>query len=231
MAARTTAGRSRRPTPRPNESTAQTVARHVRALIFDGELHPGQRLPQDDIADDLGISRIPVREAIIALEREGWLRVEPHRGAFVLPLDETAVIDRFALYGRFYGFAAGRAIERMEPDELATLTGLAAKVAAARTIKAMDTANTRYFATLVSIAASSRLESVMRSIDQIVPGNFFAAVPDSMVIQQRGVAELQAAIEARDPAAAERATDEMDHDQALAVIAMMNERRAARSRS
>ncbi|MFM6944772.1 MAG: GntR family transcriptional regulator, partial [Bacteroidota bacterium] len=61
------------------------------------------------------MSRIPVREAIIALESEGWLRVEPHRGAFVNALDDRVVLDHYALYGRYFGFAAQRAIERMAP--------------------------------------------------------------------------------------------------------------------
>ena len=85
---------------------AEAVARHVRRLVFEGRLQPGQRLPQDDIARAVGVSSIPVREAIIALEREGWLRVEPHRGTFVNAFDERAITDRFVLHGRFFGFAA-----------------------------------------------------------------------------------------------------------------------------
>ena len=57
--------------PRAGETIAEAVARYVRIEIFDGRLLDGQRLPQDDVAAAVGVSRIPVREAIIVLEREG----------------------------------------------------------------------------------------------------------------------------------------------------------------
>ncbi|HLT70291.1 MAG TPA: GntR family transcriptional regulator, partial [Acidimicrobiales bacterium] len=66
--------------PRP-PSGAEVAALHVRRMIFEGRLRPGDRVPQDAVAAELGISRIPLREALIALEREGWVRLEAHRGA------------------------------------------------------------------------------------------------------------------------------------------------------
>ncbi len=216
-----------RATPRDAETRAEAVARHVRRLVFDGRLRPGQRLPQDDIARAVGVSRIPVREAIIVLEREGWLRVEPHRGTFVNALDERAITDRFALYGRFYGFAARRAIDRMTATDLADLAALAAGLARVNSASPVERANDAYLTTLVRLAASSRLQTVLRSIAQAVPGNFFAAVPASIPIQKRGIAALHAAIEAGDAEAAVRAFDAMEDEHAAAVIDM----RAARERA
>ena len=79
----------------------------LRPKILD--LKPGTRVPQDDIARVLGVSRIPVREALIALEREGWVTIEMHRGAFVNALDEQAARDTYELFGLVYGFAVRRA--------------------------------------------------------------------------------------------------------------------------
>ncbi len=224
------APRSRRAAPRAGETSAEAVARYVRKLIFDGALEAGQRLPQDEIAKAVGVSRIPVREAIISLEREGWLRVENHRGAFIFPLDARAVTDRFALYGRFYGFAARLAIERMTATDLQSMEQFAAEVARAKTPAAMERANTHYLGAVVSTAASNRLQAVLRSTSQIVPGNFFA-VAGSLAIQQRGVAIMQAAISARDVDGAERASVAMQAEQAEAVIAMMTARRAKAERT
>lgn len=225
MPTNASASRTSRAAPREGETSAEAVARHVRKLIFDGQLKAGQRLPQDEIARSVGVSRIPVREAIISLEREGWLRVENHRGAFVYPLDAKAVADRFALYGRFYGFAARRAIERMTADDLEVLDGLAGEVARSKSAAAMERANGRYLGKVVSIAASSRLSAVLRSMSPIVPGNFFTAVKESAPIQRRGIAAMHAAIAARDTDAAERASTDMQDEQAGAVIAMMTLRR------
>jgi DNA-binding GntR family transcriptional regulator len=199
----------------------------VRKLIFEGRLEAGQRLPQDEIALAVGVSRIPVREAIISLEREGWLRVENHRGAFVYPLDEQAVTDRFALYGRFHGFAARRAIDHMTPEHLEALGALAAEVAGATNATAMERANTSYLAKLVSVAGSNRLRAVLRSMAGIVPGNFFASVPNGIAVAKRGTAAMHTAVVASDAAAAERAAIETHGEQAKAVIAMLHDRRAA----
>ncbi len=211
--------------PRDGETGADAVARYVRRLVFEGTLTEGQRLPQDDIASAIGVSRIPVREAIIILEREGWVHVISHRGAFVNALDEQAVLDRFALYGRFYGFAARRAIERMNPPALELLAALADQIDKAANPTTFERANAHYLSTLVHLAGSNRLIAVLRSTVQIVPGNFFATVPNTMTIQKAGIAELQIALEAGDGGAAERTFTTVEHRHALEVIAMMNERR------
>src|ERR1039458_4203647 len=70
--------------------SGQYIASHIRRLIFEGELRAGMRVPQDAIANDLGVSRIPVREALIVLRSEGWVTNEMHRGAFIRALDEEA---------------------------------------------------------------------------------------------------------------------------------------------
>ena len=217
-----------RAAPGSAETRAEAVARHVRRLVFDGRLRPGQRLPQDDIARAVGVSRIPVREAIIALEREGWLRVEPHRGTFVNALDERAITDRFALYGRFFGFAARRAVDRMTATDLEDLAARAAGLDRVNRASAVERANDAYLTRLIQLAASSRLRTVLRSIAQVVPGNFFTAVPASIPVQKRGIAALHAAVEARDAEAAERACGAMEDEHAAAVIDMIASRERAR---
>src|SRR3954452_1291638 len=116
--------------PRPYEarlarrSSGDEAALLIRRMIFDGELRPGERVPQDDVAAMLGISRIPVREALIALEREGWVTIEMHRGAFVNALDARSVRDHYELFGLVYGFAAQLAIARSGPELIGSLTEL-----------------------------------------------------------------------------------------------------------
>jgi DNA-binding GntR family transcriptional regulator len=221
--------KSARNAPRDGETSAEAIARYVRRLVFEGELEDGQRLPQDDIAEAIGVSRIPVREAIIALEREGWVTVVRHRGAFVNGLDDQAVMDRFALYGRFYGFACRRAIGRMTPEAMESLSVCAAGVLKAANPTAFERANAAYLSTLVRLAGSSRLSAVLRSTAQIVPGNFFATVPNSVEVQRDGIANVQRALEAGDAAQAERAFAATERQHAEEVVAMMTERRKEKS--
>src|SRR5436190_3544057 len=110
-------------------SSGDEAALLIRRMIFDGELRPGERVPQDDVAAMLGISRIPVREALIALEREGWVTIEMHRGAFVNALDRQAVRDHYELFGLTYGFAVERAVDRAGPDFVVSLIELERELA------------------------------------------------------------------------------------------------------
>ena len=86
-------------------------------------------MPQDAIAKTLGVSRIPVREAMIALEREGWVTTIPHRGVFVNAVDRSAVRDHYELYGLLYGFAVRRAVERQGALLAATLAPIQKRIA------------------------------------------------------------------------------------------------------
>src|SRR5687768_13321941 len=103
-------------------SSGERAAAYIRNLIFDGELRPGDRVPQDQIAAVLGMSKIPVREALVALEREGWVRIELNRGVFVNLFDEQVVQDQFALFGLLYGLAAERAVGQGDPALIPDLT-------------------------------------------------------------------------------------------------------------
>lgn len=185
-------------------SSGDLVAIHVRTLIFNGVLRHGDRVHQDDIARQLGVSRIPVREAIIALDREGWLTITPHRGAFVHGLDEDALRDHYELLGLVYGLAARRAVDRATPDARARLRVAQDALSAASTPEELHDTNDAFLRTLLATARSPRLGSVMRNMSTVVPGNFFHLVPGSGTTQQDGTRAIVDAIESGD---ADRAAD------------------------
>jgi DNA-binding GntR family transcriptional regulator len=94
---------------------------------------------------------------------------------------------------------------------------------------AFERANTAYLSTLVRLAGSGRLSTVLRSTTQIVPGNFFAAVPNSIQVQKVGIAEIHRALEAGDAPQAIRAFAATEQRHAVEVVAMMATRRSAAS--
>jgi DNA-binding GntR family transcriptional regulator len=102
-----------RATPRP--SSAERVYQDLKRQILDGELTGGDMLGEQAVADQLGVSRTPVREAIGRLQAEGWLRVHPRRGAVITspgPDERRDVIDARALlesHGLRVAVDAGRA--------------------------------------------------------------------------------------------------------------------------
>jgi DNA-binding GntR family transcriptional regulator len=205
-------------------SSGDLVAVHVRGLIFNGALRQGDRVHQDDIARQLGVSRIPVREAIIALDREGWVSITPHRGAFVLGLDEDSLRDHYELLGLVYGLAARRVVSRAGADDWVQLRAAQEALAAATTPEALHETNDTFLRTLLVLARSPRLGSVMRNMSTVVPGNFFELVPGSGPVQQHGTRAIVEAVEAGDADRAAKACVDLLTDQGDLVIKLLASR-------
>lgn len=90
-------------TPRPAQKTirhrtiSSAVAEELRRRIVNGEFSSGFQLRQDALAAEFGVSRIPVREALMQLEAEGLVKIHPHRGAIVSELSADEVEELFEL--------------------------------------------------------------------------------------------------------------------------------------
>jgi DNA-binding GntR family transcriptional regulator len=98
------------------ESVRQLVSDYLKELIFEGKLRPGDRVPQDEVASALGVSNTPVREALIALEHEGLVRIELHRGAFVNTFDAESVRGQYELFALVWGWAIRRSVPLATPE-------------------------------------------------------------------------------------------------------------------
>lgn len=214
----------RRRQPLARTSSGEQVVRHVRRLIFEGELRPGMRVPQDEIAEDLGVSRIPVREALIALEREGWVTIELHRGAFINALDERAVHDHYELYGLFFAFAAERALDRSGPDLISRLEDLHAQISATDDPEELGPLFVGFHRSVVDGAASSRIEVLLRSMSTFVPGNFFESVPEAVDIERAALRSILRALRRGDGARAAAEYQRMMRRIGDQVTRLFNER-------
>jgi DNA-binding GntR family transcriptional regulator len=181
------------------QSSGDQAARYIRRLIFDGALRPGDRVPQDLVAQTLGISRIPVREALIALEREGWLTIELHRGAFINAISPAVVRDHYELHGLIYGFAARRALSRGAPDFAERLGKVADALVAATDLREIGTLSAQFHRTVLEEAHNRRIATLLRGLSAMVPGHFFVEVPEAVAPQKRGVTAIARAVKAADP--------------------------------
>lgn len=187
-------------------STSDEAALYIRRMIFNGDVAPGARVPQDEVAEALGISRIPVREALIGLERDGLVTIELYRGAFVTSIDADTIVDHYALYGLTFAFAAQRAIERSDLPSLSA--DLRLVLAALKTTD--DTAEFTRLAVqfnqiVVRASRSARVKTLLQSLSGIVPGDFFTSVPAAMPAVRRGLQQVAKAIAAGDIDAASAA--------------------------
>lgn len=90
----------------------------LRYLILAGKYEPGQRLREDELADDLAVSRTPVRQALMKLEAEGMVEIVPRRGATVCNFSVDEVWHIYDLRAVLEGHAARRAAGRIQDREL-----------------------------------------------------------------------------------------------------------------
>lgn len=103
----------------------------IRRWIVEGNLRPGERLVEQRLAQDLDLSRTPVREALRMLQSEGLVAFEPNRGARVRELTRAHIADLYELRARLEAMAAELAAVRATPDERAELVAAERAFAAA----------------------------------------------------------------------------------------------------
>jgi GntR family transcriptional regulator of vanillate catabolism len=94
----------------------------IREMILRGELMPGQRVPEAGLADVLGISRTPVRQALPVLAQGGLLTAHDRRGYVVRSFTQAEIHDAIELRGMLEGFAARKIIERGASQEATAKT-------------------------------------------------------------------------------------------------------------
>lgn len=211
-------------TPIARPTIGQQVADVIRRQIWDGQLRSGDRLNQEELASSLGVSRIPVREALMGLEREGVVRMAPHRGAFVEAIDERTVADHFELYALVDGFALRKACRRASPKELAALAARFRRAGEQNDPDDLQTAMGDARALLHELGGSPRFRAVARGLSGIVPGNFFASVDGSVAIARRGLPLVAEAVAIGDSAEAVDAYADMLTDQGRRVLADLQRR-------
>ena len=98
-------------------TTPDLIAESLRDEILRGEIPPGQPLRQEELAERFGVSRLPVRDALMRLEAQGLVHVFPNRGAFVISLSADEVREVYEMRILLEGDLLERAVPRMSDDD------------------------------------------------------------------------------------------------------------------
>ncbi|MFM8707782.1 MAG: GntR family transcriptional regulator [Planctomycetia bacterium] len=110
-----------------NKSTAY---REVRKLLLGGEVRPGQRLSHRSLAKDLGLSRSPVREALLQLEAEGIIEHRPQSGVYLREVNPQELAELYDMRELIEPYAAERAARLASPSQLEQLRAVCDDIAA-----------------------------------------------------------------------------------------------------
>ncbi len=111
-----------------SRSKKELVIETIRTAILSRELTPGTRLVLEDVAKRIGVSPIPVREALQQLEADGYVVIEPYLGARVAPIEAESVVEVFSLLETMEVVSGRAACLHMTDEDLNTLEELAIKM-------------------------------------------------------------------------------------------------------
>lgn len=145
------------------------AADELRRRITNGDFPEGFQLKQDALAEDFGMSRIPIREALVQLESEGFVRILPHRGAQVSELSQTEIRELFELRALLEPRLLRLSAPRLTADDFATLDAINAEYRAE--IQAMNPArwgdlNTKLHLHLMARAEQPRTLAIVTALLQ-----------------------------------------------------------------
>jgi DNA-binding GntR family transcriptional regulator len=178
------------------------VTAALRELIVSGELSAGASLRQRDLADSLGVSLTPVREALTRLQWQGLVRVDAHRGVRVAESDLGALVENVHIRAALEGLAAALAAGRVDGASLEALASVNSEI---RALPAGDRRrylelNQRFHSLVYASAGSPTLLALLRLLWQAIPAQFKVTRPFSQSADQHD--EILAAMKPGDGALA-----------------------------
>ena len=139
----------------------------IRNAIMNGTLKPRERLMEIQMAEELGVSRTPIREALRNLELEGFIVMLPRKGAYVSDLSFKDIADVFEIRTALEGLAAGLAAERITEEELETLERLLVEKQEAITqndISRLVEVDTKFHELMYQASRNKRLSTIISNL-------------------------------------------------------------------
>lgn len=184
------------------------VVSHVVNLVLTGKLRSGDRVDRNEIANDLGLSRVPIQEAVVQLEHDGILSTQYHRGAYVERFDESVVREHHELYGLLSGIPSARAAVDGLPRILDQLAVLIEAMRNSKESRAFQETASQFRRVLNDEYAGPRLQAAIRASQTFMPRGFWLAYLNNHDELLPFYEAETAAIQRRDPRGARAACAE-----------------------
>ncbi len=150
-----------------HKTMALAAAEELRSRIMRGVFGPGQQLRQDTLASEFGMSRIPIREALFLVEREGLVKILPHRGAVVVQLSADEVEELFNMRVLLEPFLLARSAPKLTKADFKMLARIQTKYVEAISRKDIDSwnrVNAEFHLELYKHADSPRIFTTVKNL-------------------------------------------------------------------
>jgi DNA-binding GntR family transcriptional regulator len=187
-------------------SAADRAYKEIKRQLLRGSIEPGVRIAVEDICEKMGVSRTPVREALVALESEGLVRAVPRRGYFAREISFREALDAYQLRMIFEPIATALAARRIRTEDLAAVKELAdlSTDGSEESIERALEQNRQFHLRICQATGNARLTRIMADLMDDIERLLYIEL-DSQHTEADWRAEHQAivdALEAHDPAAA-----------------------------
>lgn len=190
---------------RPGRTSPQSLTRVLRDDLIRGVYAPGQRLTEEAVAARYGVSRVPVREALRALEAEGFVQSRPYAGIVVVELDDAEAEDLLEIRALLEPLGAGRAALRRTPEQLGRLKELVAlgqEAVEDGRLEELGRLNSRLHTVIAEASGSRTLSRLITQLSHKIAWVYAVELPRRAEESWAEHEQLAAAIEERDEALA-----------------------------
>ncbi len=150
-----------------HQTLREKILETIREAILKGNLKPGEKVAEPELAERFGISRTPIREAFRQLESEGYLTVIPRKGAVVAALSERDVEEFYAIKSILEGYAAELATDKLTEKELEKLEAINERLrqlAADGDVKSFFRIHNEFHDTFIKAADNSKLFEMIQQL-------------------------------------------------------------------
>lgn len=148
----------------------EIVYEELKRQILMGKITPGMRMMEVELAEEMGVSRTPVREAIRKLEKEGLVTIEPRRGAYASDISVKDMVDVLEVREDLEGFAAFLAADRItqaEVDELREITENYSEAVRNNDTEKMITFDERFHKKIVASSGNKTLIQLSETVQEL----------------------------------------------------------------
>lgn len=150
-----------------HQTLREKILETIREAILKGNLKPGEKVAEPELAERFGISRTPIREAFRQLESEGYLTVIPRKGAVVAALSEQDVQEYYAIKSILEGYAAELAADKLSEKELIkleTINNRLKKLAVEGDVKAFYRVHNEFHDLFLKASGNSKLVELIQQL-------------------------------------------------------------------